>query len=240
MKLRRLNQKGIEEFRMYLSALRSGEIAELPYSLLTSPNTSAPVQDGPDIEPMTFLTRLDAARYMDRTFSNLKLDSIETDVGLWSWLSLFYFDQVCPPSPSKSRKPGRDYRHILEPGYRHGHMHLLGGAYLVYTVYGLREELSKLLLYTPLHAESKFHHQLATRQGLITNRGVLEAVHLMYMTPESETPKRGALASNTPGGLLRFIAVIQQLDLTYDLYSMTGEQILQLLPSEFDRWRNNS
>jgi hypothetical protein len=31
--------------------------------------------------------------------------------------------------------------------------------------------------------------------------------------------------------------VVQQLDLTYDLYSMTGEQILQLLPGEFDRWR---
>ncbi|MFO7599969.1 MAG: hypothetical protein R6X27_09205 [Candidatus Desulfacyla sp.] len=43
---------------------------------------------------------------------------------------------------------------------------------------------------------------------------------------------------NAPGTLYRFIDVVQQLDLTYDLYSMTGEQILQLLPNEFDRWRN--
>jgi len=40
-----------------------------------------------------------------------------------------------------------------------------------------------------------------------------------------------------PGTLYRFIDVVQQLGLTYDLYSMTGDQILQLLPSEFDRWR---
>jgi len=40
-----------------------------------------------------------------------------------------------------------------------------------------------------------------------------------------------------PGTLYRFIDVIQQLDLTYDLYSMNGEEILGLLPPEFDRWR---
>jgi len=31
--------------------------------------------------------------------------------------------------------------------------------------------------------------------------------------------------------------VVQQLDLTHDLYSMTGEEVLSLLPSEFDEWR---
>ncbi len=239
MKLRRLNQKGIEQFRMYLSALRSGDIAEPPYSLLTSPDTSAPVQDGPDFEPMTFVTRLDAARYMDRTFSNLKLDSIETDVGLWSWLSLFYFDQVCPPLQSKSRKPGRDYRHILEPGYRQGHRHLLGGSYLIYTVYGWGEEFSKLMLTTPLTAESQFQHELATRQNFITNRGIVEAAYLLYFDTSAQKPKRGALMKNAAGTLYRFIDVIQQLDVTYDLYSMTGKQILQLLPGEFDRWRKS-
>lgn len=239
MKLRRLKQKGIEEFRMYLSALRSGEIAAPPYQILTSPDSSTPVQDGPDIEQMTFLTRLDAARYMDQTFSNLKLDSIETDVGLWSWLSLFYFDQVCPPSPNKSRKPGRDYRHILEPGYRHGHRHLLGGPYLVYTVYGWGEEFSKLMLSTPLPVESHLHHELATRQNFITNRGIVEAAYLLYFDIKAQKPKRGALMKNAAGTLYRFIDVIQQLDVTYDLYSMTGKQILQLLPGEFDRWRKS-
>jgi hypothetical protein len=35
----------------------------------------------------------------------------------------------------------------------------------------------------------------------------------------------------------RLVAVIQQFDLTYDLYAMTADQILTLLPPEFDRWR---
>jgi len=237
MKVRRLTQKGIEEFRMYLAAIRSGAVAEPPRHLLTAPDASAPVQGSPEIEETTFGTRLDAARYLDRAFSGLKLDSIETDVGLWSWLSLFYFDQVCPPGPNRLRKPGRDYRHILEPGYRHGHRHLLGGDYLVYTVYDLGEGLCKLLLYTPCHVESRFHHELATRQSLITNKGILQAVHDLHLDKKAGRPKRGTLVRNGPGTLFRLIDVIQQLDLTYDLYSMTGEQILQLLPAEFDRWR---
>jgi len=31
-----------------------------------------------------------------------------------------------------------------------------------------------------------------------------------------------------------------KVDLTYDLYSMTGKEILNLLPSEFDRWRQGA
>lgn len=236
MKVRRLTRKGIEEFRMYLATLTSGAIAEPPSGLLTAPEASAPIQEGPEMEQVAFETRMDAARYLHRALSCLNLDSIETDVGLWSWLSLFYFDQVCPPGPEGTRKPGRDYRHILEPGYRQGHRHLLGGPYLVYTVYGWGEEFSKLMLSTSLPVESQFLHELATRQNLITNRGILEAAYALYFNDAAQSPKRGSLMKNSPGTLYRFIDVVQQLDLTYDLYSMTGEQILPLLPSEFDRW----
>jgi hypothetical protein len=47
------------------------------------------------------------------------------------------------------------------------------------------------------------------------------------------------MEKNSPGTLLRFINIIQQLDLTYDLYSLGGEEILALLPPEFDKWKNS-
>ena len=121
------------------------------------------------------------------------LDGLETDAHLWSWMSLFFFDRICPVEKSGIRKPGRHYRHILEPGYPNGHRHLLGGAYLVYSVYGLGDRLSRLLLWTPLHVESHYHHQLAVRQTLITNRGVLEAAHLLYFNESGNRPKRGVM-----------------------------------------------
>ena len=41
---------------------------------------------------------------------------------------------------------------------------------------------------------------------------------------------------NAPGSLYRFVGVIQQLDVTYDLYSMSGTEIVSLLPAEFHHW----
>jgi hypothetical protein len=239
MEVRRLTDRGIEEFRKYLERLRAGSISGPPKELLTDSNSSEPVPGDARVEQRTFETRLDAARYLDHALSDLEVDGIEADVGLWSWLSLFYFDQVCPPAGDGSRKPGRDYRHIPEPGYRHGHRHLLGGAYLVYTIYGWGEEFGKFMLSTPLPIESKLHHELATRQSFVTNRGILESVRSLYFDEKTEKPKRGLLAKSSPGTLYRFVAVVQQLDLTYDLYSMTGEEVLALLPSEFDRWRQS-
>jgi hypothetical protein len=186
------------------------------------------------------LVRPHFAQHLDQALDGIYDDSLQDDIHLWSWLSLYFFDQVCPVEENGLRKPGRDYRHILEPGYPNGHRHLLAGTYLVFSVYGLEEHLSRLLLWTPLHLESKFHHELAVRQTLITNKGILEAADKMYFKESEGHPKKEALMKKkAPGTLQRYIDVIQQLDLTYDLYSMSGAEILALLPPEFDKWKDS-
>ena len=238
LKICRFTDNGIETFRTYLDKLRTGSNEAPPYDLLTNPKVSLPVKGAGRITFHKFETRLDVAHYFDEALAGIEADNIENDVRLWSWLSLFYFDQVCPPDPMGKRKPGRDYRHILEPGYPNGHRHLVGGAYLVYTVYDLGEDFSQLLLSTPPYIENKFNHELAGRQSLITNTGIMEAAFRLYLDPSLKKPKRGAqLKKKAPGTLYRFIDVIQQLDLNYDLYSMTGNEIISILPAEFDKWK---
>jgi len=238
LELRKFTDKGVETFRTYLDNLRIGSTAAPPYDLLVNPETSRPFKRGGRIAQRVFETRLDLARYLAEAMTGIEAVNIENDVELWSWISLFYFEQVCPPDPLGNRKPGRDYRHILEPGYPNGHRHLIGGAYLVYTVYGLGDEISHLLLHTPLHIESKFNHEFVVRQSLITNKGIMEAAFRLYFDPSLKKPKRGAqLKKGAPGTLYRFIDVIQQLDLNFDLYSMTGNEIISILPAEFDRWK---
>ena len=65
----------------------------------------------------------------------------------------------------------------------------------------------------------------------------MEAVHHLYYNEKEDKPKPGAIAKKKPGTVYRFIDIIQQIDLNYDLYSMTGEEILVLLPPEFDVWK---
>lgn len=77
---------------------------------------------------------------------------------------------------------------------------------------------------------------------LISNRNVIEAVDRLYVSvrPEGAMPKRGATTRTRPGNLRRLIAVLQQLDLTYDLYATPADKILDLLPPEFDRWKKET
>jgi hypothetical protein len=39
------------------------------------------------------------------------------------------------------------------------------------------------------------------------------------------------------GDMLRFVKIFWYLRLTYDFYSLDADQILELLPPEFDRYR---
>jgi hypothetical protein len=148
---------------------------------------------------------------------------------------LLYRDQVCPVDDGGTRRPGRDYRHVPEFGYRHRHRHLLLGPYQIYRRHG---ELSVLLLTGPLHAESGLYHEIASRQDFVANKGVLEAAVMLYLDPKRRRPKPGAQSSHRhPGTVRRFVRVLQQLDVTYDIYGLNGQQILELLPEEFDIWR---
>jgi hypothetical protein len=242
MELRKFTDKGLEQFRCYLHELSEGSAAKPPLHLLTDSEFSKPMRGRVQLEDTQFISRLRLAHYLDQTLEELpeRPDKLMNDVHLWSWMSLFYFDQVCPSNDKGKRKPGRDYRHIPEPGYPHGHRHLVMGAYLVYTVYGWGKELSKLPLHSVLSVESHFHHEIATRQSFITNRGIMEALHILYYNDLENKPKRGPIMNkNAPGSLYRFVNVIQQLDVTYDLYSMSGPEIVSLLPGEFNHWKAN-
>ena len=95
-----------------------------------------------------------------------------------------------------------------------------------------------MLLSGPLYETSRYYLELSARQGFITSRGIIEAANILYFDSENGKPKRGpAVTTRKPGALIRFIDVVQQLDLTHDLYSMTGEDVIALLPPEFNEWR---
>ncbi|MBN2491779.1 MAG: hypothetical protein JXQ29_13110 [Planctomycetes bacterium] len=232
--VRALNAQGVSAFRAYLGRLRAGLAEAPPETLLTDPEQSEAVEGAGAVAPQRFRSRLEAAEHLGAALDGVSRAAIESHVGLWSWLSLYYFDQVCPPARDGSRKPGRDYRHILDPDFRYAHRHLLAGPFGVYRLHG---ERAALLLCTRVHVENRFHHELASRQSFISNPAILEAAHRLY-EGRRRRPKRGAQGGRAePGTLGRFIDVVQQLEVNYDLYSMDPEAILDLLPPEFDSWK---
>jgi hypothetical protein len=233
--VRVLNEEGIREFREYLAALREGVPRDPPWGILNDAWTSAKLQKQVVIERLAFKTKLAMARYLEQSLKPLGVAASDQNVGLWTWLSLYYFDQLCPLRVGGVRRAGVDYRYILELDYRSYYRHLLVGPY---TAFKLQREKAALLLCTPVHQLNKYHLELACRQAFLTNRGVIEAASILYFDPKKGRPKSGAaVTTRKPGTLFRFIDVIQQLDLTYDLYSMSGTEVVSLLPAEFDEWR---
>jgi hypothetical protein len=227
---------GIDQFRSYLARLRADEQAAPPVDLLDDPAYYKEMRVDIGFEPQPFPGRLAVGEFLARELEPLGAEVTDRDAGLWAWLSLALFDQVCPAGAAGKRQPGQDYRHIPDFGYRHKHRHLLFGPFQLYRRHGAT---SALLLSGPLSSETAIYHEIASRQDLVAHRGVLDAARTLYLDVRRGRPKPGAQGSiNQPGTVRRFVRVLQQLDVTYDIYGLSGRQIVGLLPPEFDVWHS--
>ncbi|HEY3055270.1 MAG TPA: hypothetical protein VGK31_04995 [Thermoanaerobaculia bacterium] len=232
-RLRRLNTRGIEELRSFLQRIREGAEFQSSPAILHVDDYSSRVEPAIDIEQRDFANKFEAARYLATILR--PLSGLHADAGLWSWLALYYFEQLSPKDTEGRRRPREDYHYIpwVGDGWRRDR-HLLAGPHKLFMLHG---ERSRLLLYPAVHEHGQFVYDLGFRRDLITNRGLIEAIDVLYWDAKRGRPKRGATTSSRAGNLRRLIAVLQQLDFNYDLYGMTAPEILALLPSEFDGWK---
>lgn len=234
-RMRALNSNGIAAFRAILQQIREGAELDDPQDILYSDEHSHGLPRAVEIEARTFARKFDAASYIAGLLTDLS--GAAEDPGLWSWLALFYFDQLSPVDDAGQRRPREDYHYIpatsADSGWQR-ERHLLAGPYRLYTIHGRN---ARLLLHPPVHQHGAFIYNLGFRRDLITNRGLLEAIDLLYWDAKRDRPKRGTTTESRPGNLRRLITVVQQLDFNYDLYGMRADEILRLLPPEFDAWR---
>jgi hypothetical protein len=235
--LRRLTPAGVTRFEEYLAVLRGGGTAAPPTDALTSADHSEPLDTAIEVEDREFASRLEWAKYIEEKLEGKGLKNVERDVGLWAWRALFSVDVVCPADQSGDRKPGEVARYLLRAlAGRRYYKHLLAGPYLIYRVH--RDDPNRALAFLcgPVTELSEFVNQLASKQELVTNKAVLEAITKLYINPQTSRPKRGS-TSNTPVGARRLAQVINQLDLTWDLCAIPADQFFKCLPSEFDRFQ---
>ncbi|MCI0361142.1 MAG: hypothetical protein L0211_21895 [Planctomycetaceae bacterium] len=234
--VRKLTDVGIASFTDYLKRVSEGEALEPPTHLLFDSEASEALLGTAEVEQVVLDTKLMAAKYLQRQLASLDRIEVDNSVGLWTWLSLYFFEQLCPASANGRREPGELVRHVLSPFFKKYYRHLLGGPCRLLQLHG---EFARVFLYGPLPEHGDFSEQLASRMQIITNRALIEAVDRLYFDAKAEgggRPKRGALTRSRAGNLRRLVAVIQQFDLTYDLYAMSADEIIELLPKEFGRW----
>ena len=239
MKIRRLNQNGMERFSDFLASLTTDAPYPVPAGLLTDEDASEPFEYDIDVEHHPLSTRYEAAEYLNAIFKGLEI-SIGHDTGLWSWLSLFFFEQICPRKQGHY-VPGERARWIpATTDHRRYYRHLLAGPYRIYNANQDFPQRAMIFLYGPLGTVGHFYYQLVSRQEYITNKTIVEIATELYYNPDLKRQKRGGQTLGKPGTVFRFASFLNQLDTTWDLYSMTPVELRECLPKEFMRFLNNA
>lgn len=165
----------------------------------------------------------------------LEVGEIQTDAGLWVWLSLSLIEQLCPSDQSGRRKPGQIDRYLLQPdNHRTRYRHLVRTAWSLVRVHS---SAARFMLSGRLHVHGEAAEQLGAYQDVITCKPLIATIGSLVWDIDRARLKRG-FGGSGPGFARRVQVVAKQFGLTYDLHSIRPEQILDLLPREFDRFRD--
>lgn len=238
MIIRRLNNKGIEYLKELVLSAKGRNDVEYDKDVLTAPETTDALVDKIKIDQKLFKNRLEVGKNMFELLSQSEQGhAIEVDQGVWAWLALFYFNQLCKNKNGKLL-PGSIERWIPMDFRAKHYRHLLAGPYYVYKKHRKNIEKAMIALYKEPNEPGELYEQLCGRQEILRNQNILEVATILYYDNEKSTHKRGSASKNIGGTSRRFGLICGQLEMTWDLYSITTESFLQLLPREFNRFIN--
>ncbi|MGB9748150.1 MAG: hypothetical protein ACPLXM_14585 [Bacteroidales bacterium] len=181
---------------------------------------------------------MELAEYLQQRFemAGLRREHVLGKNGLWTWLAYIWFDQLAPiNSAMGTRYIKEDAKYICSSEYRDYYRHLVAGPYMIYSLHG--RENSRIFLYSPVCEHNDFIEQFASRQFIISHQNIVEAISRLYLDSGNNQPKRGSQTRTRRGNIRRFVRIIQQFEPTYDIYTMSPDQILNLLPDEFNEWK---
>lgn len=237
MKLCRFNEKGRAAFAEYRIQLFTEPSKPPPKEWLLDPSLVEVIEPELEIAQRDFATRLEAGCFLYDLIGKTTIKRPEKDPGLWIWLTLFFFEQVCPADSHGNRQPLEEARLIpLVDNFRRFYRHLLLGPFLVVRAHAEAPERALSFLSNPLHTPGEIAAQLTSRLELLTNPVVIELATKYYYDTSKKTFYRGA-AGSVKGAARRLATVLGQLDVTWYLYGLSVSELDAILPKEFDRFR---
>lgn len=241
MLLRRLNDRGIEVFRQNLAACRlQPEMDISDWRKLLEDKKHTEIYPGSlEVEPKTFTWRREAAEYLHKLFQDVPSMDLELDAGVWSWLSLYYFDSVCPKGLS-GRRVLADSSYLLYTGknemaQREKYRHFLFSSWNILRIF---PEHNRIWLDSSVSTLTAIFNEVFKRLVFLRIPCMGEVIEKLYW--DSATGKLRPDIINTnktkirKGDLTtRLPACLRQLELTYDLQILSADALITLLGEEF-------
>lgn len=232
--LRRFNDAGLHAFGVWLE---KRDASNPPLGILDDPALSEALPGGGDVEIKAFSRKYDMGVHISQCLGADWETAID-DAGLLAWLSLAFHESTMVNSSGKPYL-GQPSRHSVATdnqwkSYTHSHRHLVRSAVFFAGHFGAA---AQVFLAGHPSKHSKIEEQIGSRksEGLPFSQSVAEALFALYFDPAKNAIRRGA-ASNRGGAIERFVKVIRQLDLTFDVHAKSGGELVQILPTEFGRF----
>ncbi len=236
MRLSRLTEEGISAFREFLVSQASEEPQVWSNIPLENPIYSTPVLPRTNFEGREFKTRFALAQHVYEKLAPLEIEGIDRDAALWAWIAWRYFGELCPEKERRFH-PGDEARWIpAVTNFRRYYRHLVAGPFQVYRANRDNPKRALAVLAGPPDKPGDLVEQLASRQELITNKCVLQVATQLYIDPSTQSPRKGS-GGRGPGSPRRLANVLNQFDVTYDLYAMDASALAAMLPSEFNKFK---
>ena len=191
----------------------------------------------PEVELLKtgFDNRLQLGLYLNELVEKTGQPELESNRAFWSWVSAYLFPMLCPEEEGIG--PGQIARWIPDTdNFQTYYRHLLAGPYFVVKHYRADPYKAFAILANEPHRPGDIAEQLASRQNLVTNETVLEVATRLYIDRGTAKPKVGA-AGRGRGSVTRLISTLRQLDLIWDLYYLHPDELMELLPPEFERFK---
>lgn len=238
IKVRELNLKGINAFRSFLDDMRNDPLLDIPDDFLNNNVYSKVKNDDVYLNKNEFDNKFDLAKYL---YNNIVEDNliknIWFNVGLWSWLSILFFDIICPKKDGY-RQVLSDYRYILEVskvggGWSRFYRHLIASPV---RLYAFHFENSRILLSSDFHQSGDMIEQFASKRELAGNKTLIGVLNKLYLNTSTGKMKTGAQTRTKPGTHRRYKSFLNQIGMTYDIQSMKSDELIELLPDEYDPW----
>ena len=230
-KIRRLTNEGTRRFAEYLEQLRSDNTLPPPLEILDDPETSEVAECDAEVDERPFTSRYELGTHLVEALKECDQRRIGNDAGLWDWLALLYFDQICKSS-GDGRKPSEDAHYILSSHYGKRPRHAIRTTYILIRGYGDKVRF----MFSKLDERGELIEQIAATQYLWACEGVIDAASRLYQDDLKSTFKTGAGGSRG-GSARRLKTYLSQLTLTYDLLSLSADEILALLPAEYNKFK---
>ena len=193
------------------------------------------LEESGNIEPnKEFKNSYELAVHIDTALKNYKYYEITNDNKLWDWLALIFFDKIFVPEKMRGYF---NYRYVLDFDWRFSMRHLIRGPWWAVNRYG---ESGKIFTYTSTYQQNDALEQFIKVNHMREMVVVPDIAMKLYFNKKENRAIQGVFKVQKkikPGSFSRLKDKISHFSKVMNLWEMNSDEIIKILPPEFDQFK---